>query len=192
MPDKILLSLVKSVVGEVSEKSFVFKEKDWTEIIKMSNSQTIPTFVIDGLQKYLMTNPDNNPFAHETAAGKLKRIQWFGHVMANEHVYVKHEKAMADLAGLYATKDIRMMVVKGYGLSLDWPVPNHRPVSDLDIYNFGKWKEADALVAKTCGIRINDGHEHHTIFNYKEVSVENHYDFINTKAHRDAPKIEAR
>ena len=154
--------------------------------------QGVSALVIDGLQVYLKSNPNNNLFANETAAGKLKRIQWFGHVMANEHVYVKHEKAMTDLARLYANNGIRMMVVKGYGLSLDWPVPNHRPVGDLDIYNFGKWKEADALVAKTCGIRINDGHEHHTIFNYKEVSVENHYDFINTKAHRDAPKIEAR
>ena len=192
MPDKTLLSLVKSVVGEVSEKSFVFNEKDWTEIIKMSNSQTIPAFVIDGLQKYLMSNPDNNPFAKETAAGKLKRIQWFGNVVANEHVYAKHEKTMTDLARLYANNGIRMMVVKGYGLTLDWPVPNHRPVGDLDIYNFGKWKEADVLVAKECGIKVDDGHEHHTVFNYKGVSVENHYDFINTKAHRDAPKIEAR
>ena len=192
MPDKTLLSLVKSVVGEVSEKSFVFKEKDWTEIIKMSNSQTIPAFVIDGLQKYLMSNPDNNPFAKETAADKLKRMQWIGNVVAFERLYAKHEKAMAELAGLYATKDIQMMVIKGYGLSLDWPVPNHRPVGDLDIYNFGKWKEADVLVAKECGIKVDDGHEHHTVFNYNGVSVENHYDFINTKAHRDAPKIEAR
>lgn len=83
-------------------------------------------------------------------------------------------------------------MIKGYGVSLNWYEPNHRPIGDLDIYNFGKWHEADALVAKTYGIRIDYGHEHHTIFNYKEVSVENHYDFINTKAHRDAPKIEAR
>lgn len=83
-----------------------------------------------------------------------------------------------------------MMVLKGYGLSLDWPVPNHRPVGDLDIYNFGNWQEADILICKACGIKIDDGHEHHTVFNFKGVPVENHYDIINTKAHRDAPKIE--
>lgn len=63
---------------------------------------------------------------------------------------------MTDLARLYANNGIRMMVVKGYGLSLDWPVPNHRPVGDLDIYNFGKWKEADVLVAKECCIKEDD------------------------------------
>ena len=152
--DKVFLSLVKCAVCGKSDESFVFGENDRTEIIKMSNQQAIPAFVIDGLQKCLMTNPDNNPFVNETAADKLKRIQWFGHVVANEHVYAKHEKAMTDLAQLYANNGIRMMVVKGYGLSLDWPVPNHRPVGDLDIYNFGKWKEADAFVAKECGIRV--------------------------------------
>ena len=147
---------MKCAVSGKSEVSFTLSEKDCTEIIKMSNSQTIPAFVIDGLQEYLISNPDNNPFANEIAVDKLKRIHWFGNVVANEHVYAKHEKAMIDLARLYANNGIRMMVVKGYGLSLDWPVPNHRPVGDLDIYNFGKWKKADVLVAKECCIKVDD------------------------------------
>ena len=83
------------------------------------------------------------------------------------------------------------MVLKEYGLSMDWPIPNHRAIGDLDIYNFGKWKEADGFIAEQLGIKIDEGHEHHTVFYFHGVAVENHYDFINTKAHRDAPKIEA-
>ena len=190
--DNLFLSLVRCAVSSKCDDSSAFSGKDWVWIIKTSNMQGVPALVADGLQNYLKSNPNSNPFTNETVAEKLKRIQWLGSVVAYERMYAKHKKAMADLAQLYASKGIHMMVLKGYGLSLDWPVSNHRPVGDLDIYNFGKWKEADALVAKTCGIRINDGHEHHTIFSYKEVFVENHYDFINTKAHRDAPKIEAR
>ena len=66
------------------------------------------------------------------------------------------------------------MVLKGYGLSLDWPIPNHRVVGDLDIYNFGKWKEADSFIAEQLGIKIDDGHEHHAVFNFNGVAVENH------------------
>lgn len=120
------------------------------------------------------------------------RLQLIASIINNEKFYSQHEKAIADLARLYTDAGIRMMVLKGYGLSLDWPVPNHRSVGDLDIYNFGKWREADALVVERCGINVDEGHEHHTVFNFKGVAVENHYDFINTKAHRDAPKIEAR
>ena len=190
--DNLFLSLVRCVVSGKCDDSSAFCGKDWALIIKTSNMQGVPALVADGLQIYLKSNPNSNPFANETVAEKLKRIQWLGSVVAYERMYAKHEKAMAELAQLYASKGIRMMALKGYGLSLDWPVSNHRPVGDLDIYNFGKWKEADALVAQTCGIKVDDGHEHHTTFNYKEVCVENHYDFINTKAHRDAPKIEAR
>lgn len=190
--DNLFLSLVRCAVSSKCDDSSAFSGKDWAWIIKTSNMQGVPALVADGLQIYLKSNPNSNLFANETIAEKLKRIQWLGSVVAYERLYAKHEKAMADLARLYACNGIRMMVLKGYGLSLDWPVPNHRPVGDLDIYNFGKWKEADVLVAKECGIKVDDGHEHHTVFNYKGVSVENHYDFINTKAHRDAPKIEAR
>lgn len=190
--DNLFLSLVRCAVSGYCPDTFAFSGKDWMGIIKTSNVQGVPAFVADGLQIYLKSNPNVNPFANETVADKQKRIQWLGSVVAYERMYAKHEKAMGELAQLYAPKGIRMMVLKGYGLSLDWPVPNHRPVGDLDIYNFGKWKEADALVTKTCGIKIDDGHEHHTVFNFNRVVVENHYDFINTKAHRDAPKIETR
>lgn len=192
LSDNILLSLVRHAINKGCDGIINFNGADWNNIVSLSQSQGVSALVVDGLQNYLSMHPDCKPFANDTVADKLKRVQWFGQVVTYERMYAKHEKAMAELARLYASKGIRMMVLKGYGLSLDWPVPNHRPLGDLDIYNFAKWKEADALVAKTCGIKVDDGHEHHTVFNFNGVSVENHYDFINTKAHRDAPAIEAR
>ena len=129
-------------------------------------------------------------------------MQWIGQVVAFERMYAMHERTMADLARLYATKGLQMMVLKGCGLSLDCPISNHRIVGNLDIYissdkstdndKIALWQEAEALVSEQCGIRVNDRHEHHTVFCFKGVTFENYYDFINTKAHRDAPKIEAR
>lgn len=189
--DKTLLDLIKSAVSGHNE-GLSINNIDWKDIIAVSNMQAIPSLVVDGLQKYISAHHECELFADETVQEKLKRIQWLGQVLTFEKLYAKHEKAMTDLARLYATQGIRMLVLKGYGLSLDWPVPNHRSVGDLDIYNFGKWNEADSLIAKICGVKIDDGHEHHTVFKFNGVSVENHYDFINTKAHRDAPKIEKR
>ena len=172
------------------------------ELMKTASLQAVPILVIDALHKYLEVYPSHMPFAKDMFADKARRLQWVGQVMAYERMYAKHERAMADLARLYATRGFRMMVLKGYGLSLDWPTSNHRIVGDLDIYissdkptdkgNMSPWQEADAVVSEQCGIKIDDGHEHHTVFCFKGVTVENHYDFINTKAHRDAQKIEAR
>ena len=190
--DNTLLSLVKCAVRGHFVENQLDNNMDWNSVFALANQQAIPVLLVDGLQMYLSKHPEAKPFANESVVDKQKRIQWLGQVMAYERLYAKHEKVMIDLARQYSAKGIRMMVLKGYGLSLDWPVPNHRPVGDLDIYNFGKWQEADALVEEQCGIKVDDGHEHHTVFNFKGVAVENHYDFINTKAHRDAPKIEAK
>ena len=190
--NRLLLALLRLVVRQ-REDGIIPKKVDWEQLMSLAVKQAVTVIALDGSQYYHSIHPDFIPFAsHGMSDEPQKSLQWIGQSVAYERLYVKHEQAMADLARLFATQGIRMMVLKGYGLSLDWPKPNHRPVGDLDIYTFGQWREADALVAEQLGIRVDDGHEHHTIFNYKGVLVENHYDFINTKAHRDAPKIEAR
>lgn len=95
-----------------------------------------------------------------------------------------------------------MMVLKGYGLSQYWPKPNHRQVGDLDIFlhyssqnselDLPACKHGDLLTIQKLGVKVDEGHEHHKCFLYKSISVENHYDFINIKAHKDAAKIESR
>ena len=191
---KRLLFLLRTAISEQTEEADVdsLSGTNWTELAAASTAQAVPILVLDGLQRYLSAHPDCKPFAQETAAEKLRHMQWLGQVLAYEQMYAKHERTMAELARFYANHGIRMMVLKGYGLSLDWPVPNHRPVGDLDVYHFGQWQEADALLTKHLGVKVDEGHEHHTIACFKGVPIENHYDFINTKAHRDAPKIEAR
>lgn len=84
-----------------------------------------------------------------------------------------------------------MMLLKGYGLSLYWPKPNHRPAGDMDIYLGGDWQEADKLVSEQLGIKVDDEHEHHTCFSFQGTSVENHYDFVNTKINESAKELEA-
>lgn len=60
------------------------------------------------------------------------------------------------------------------------------------IYIFGDWRKGDKLVSDSFGIPIDEGHEHHTYFTFMEESVENHYDFINTKASKSAVWIEVK
>lgn len=176
-------------VGE-GEQDFHLSEIDRKRILRISSSQTVTTLIIDSLQNYFAIHPDNKSFANEN--DRLEFMKWVSKTIAVERNYDRHEKVISELARLYSSNGIRMMILKGYGLSLDWPVPNHRSVGDLDIYNFGKWQEADDLAAKRCGIKIDVSHEHHTVFRFDGVTVENHYDFINTKAHRDAERIETR
>ena len=88
-----------------------------------------------------------------------------------------------------------MMVLKGYSCSLDWPKPSHRPCGDIDIWQFGKQKEADAVLGSWFKLHgsdqdIDTSHHHHTVFNWGEFAVENHYDFINVYHHKSHAKLE--
>ena len=82
------------------------------------------------------------------------------------------------------------MVLKGYACSLNWPKPNHRPCGDIDIWLFGKQKEADVLLAKAKGIQIDKSHHHHTVFDWGDFMVENHYDFNHIYHHKSGPALE--
>ena len=119
------------------------------------------------------------------------KLEWIGHVLQIfEERYKAYEKAISELAAFYNRHGFKMMVLKGYGCSLDWPKPNHRPCGDIDIWLFGHWKDADAAVMSKKGIKIDTSHHHHTVFYWQDFMVENHYDFINVHHHKSNVEFE--
>lgn len=113
-------------------------------------------------------------------------LQWIGEVLQNyEARYVDYENAIGKLAGFYNSHGLKMMVIKGYGLGLNYPNPKHRPCGDIDTWNFGRQKEADAILSKEKGVYIdNSSHRHHTVFDWKGYMVENHYDILTIDANK--------
>lgn len=109
-----------------------------------------------------------------------------------ETLYEDYQKVISELARFYDRQVVKMRLLKGYGLSLYYPVPNHRPVGYIDIYNFSLWKFADQMVNERLGIEVDDSHEHHTVFAYQSVTVEKHFDFINTKVQKTNLLFEKR
>lgn len=69
---------------------------------------------------------------------KALRLQWAVNVDRIENTYRRQERAIARLAAFYREHAIPMMLLKGYGLSLFYPVPEHRPCGDIDIWLFGR------------------------------------------------------
>jgi hypothetical protein len=136
---------------------------------------------------------------------QMMRLEWIGEVLQNyEQRYKQYEKAISSLAGFYNQHGYKMMVLKGYACSLDWPKLEHRPCGDIDIWLFGQQKEADVLlessefrdeslesVGKVKRIKVDNSHHHHTVFEWAGFTVENHYDFINVHHHKSNVELEA-
>lgn len=156
---------------------------DWMTVKAVAERQGLSAVVLDGID--LATDPK-----HSTLNTQLK-LEWIGEVLQNyEARYSQYEKAIGSLAGWYNRHGFKMMLLKGYGLSLNWPNPKHRPCGDIDIWLFDRYKDADSCIASDKGLRIDNSHHHHTVFEWEGFTVENHYDFLNVHHHKSNVEME--
>ena len=154
---------------------------EWPAIKVLAEKQGLTAIVLDGIEC----------LPEELRPPKVFLLNWIGEVMQNyEARYSEYKKAISSLAGFYDQHGYKMMVLKGYACSLDWPKPEHRPCGDIDIWLFGKQKEADVVLAKEKGIKIDNSHHHHSVFYWRDFMVENHYDFINVYHHKSNVELE--
>lgn len=177
--DRALLLLLRMAVRE--EVVDLPADIDWREIKERAFRQGVGGIVFDVVEKL----PAGQRPPKEVV------LEWMGMVMRMERMYEHHRQVIARLAAFYAEMGVRMLLLKGYGLSLAWPVPKHRPTGDIDIFLFGKQQEADERLQARFGVEIDNSHHKHSVFQLGQTMVENHYSFLNVHAHRSTAEIEA-
>ena len=106
------------------------------------------------------------------------KLAYMNPAIRTEKSYAKMNQAISALASRFSAAGIRTMLLKGMGLSLNYPVPNHRPSGDMDIWLFGRQMDADEIVRRD-GIKVSYALEHHSTFNFMGIEVENHSEFFN-------------
>ena len=173
---KTFLQIVRLGIGHYASR--ISDGIDWYEIQAHAERQGLSAIIVDGVERLPETQRPPKPIL----------LQWIGETLQSyEYRYEQYRRAIAELAAFYNAHGFKMMVLKGYGCSLDWPKPEHRPCGDIDIWQFGKQKEADAALAasskfQVSGSKIDNSHHHHSVFYWGDFMVENHYDFINVHA----------
>ena len=180
--EETFLALVCLGIGHSANT--LLKDADWTAIQEIALKHGLSAVVLDGIEKL--------PLASRPPQEML--LEWIGEVLQSyEYTYKRYSKAIARLVGFYNSHGYKMMVLKGYACSINWPKPYHRPCGDIDIWQFGKQKEADETLRQAQGpeFKIDKSHHHHTVFNWGEFTVENHYDFVNVYAERSSARIES-
>lgn len=164
---------------------------EWEKLKALADEQGLTAVVMDGL-----ISAHDNGLIDMSAAPQMLWLEWLGDVLLGyEKDFQQYEQAIGSLAGFYNQHGFKMMVLKGYACSLDWPKPNHRPCGDIDIWMFGQQKKADAELVSSIKIqypsfKIDNSHHHHTTFYWQDIAVENHYDFMNVHAKRSSKEME--
>lgn len=173
------LSLIRLGIGHPVAYTVVMP--NWTALQALAIRQGLAAILLDGIGQ----------LAEEQRPPKELLLQWIGDTLQSyEYRYELYRRAIAEMASWYNSHGFKMMVLKGYACSLDWLKPEHRPCGDIDIWLFGKQKEADALLENEKNIKIDNSHHHHTIFNWRDFTVENHYDFIEIHYRKSSAELE--
>lgn len=176
---EFLLQLVRMGIGNEEPENVTFPETvNWKRVEVFASKQGLSGIILDSLGRYQVLYPNSVP---PKALMKPLIMEVVGKY---EYHHKMLRKAIAGLGAFYEQHGIKMMVIKGYACSLDWPKPEHRPVGDIDIWLFNQYKEGDEALKREKGIKIDTSQHHHTVFQWGEFVVENHYDFINVHLHR--------
>ena len=175
LSNEVLCTLIRMIVTPSTIIDYsLFESVEWNNVKRIAIRQGVSAFVFDAIQKL----PNNKCPKQDVL------LQWIKEVVAQERSYVKHTDVIAELSSFYKDHDIKMMLLKGWGLSLNYPHPNHRPTGDIDIWLYGNQVKGDAILKRgKCIQAIRSSH--HTIFYYKGIEVENHITFIEVDCHKD-------
>lgn len=177
-----LFELLRYGLGK-SDECLIPAGVNWGEVYNFALLQGVEGIALDGIDR-CFNQGRNTDIDLET------KLEWIGDVQQMKSVYNHHKSVVAKLAKFYQKHGIKMMLMKGIGLSFDYPVPNHRPCGDIDIYLYGDLEKGDKLIHENLGITIDKDQHKHTIFEIDGVAVENHYDFANYHKHRSSKKLD--
>lgn len=175
----ILLALTKLALTN-STSSLPRDNINWQSLYPLALHQGVSAILLDAI----------GLLPEDVRPAKPVLLQWIGQATMMERMYARHKERIASLAELYGQRGIRMLLLKGYGCSLCYPKPEHRPTGDIDVYLFGKQDEGDALVEKRLGIKVHRKYHKHSTFNYGGVEVENHAKFIDDVSHKSNIRFE--
>lgn len=167
------LSLVRLGIGHNANLP---ERINWEKIVDLSYKHGVAAIIIDSIQSMV----DSGEMIEGRNIDKKLKISLIANVLQNyERRYSDYSDTIARLSKFYSENGFKMMLLKGLGLSLNYPNPSHRPCGDIDIWLFGKYKDADNLLSEKLKINIDYSHHHHSVFGFSGYTVENHYDFVN-------------
>lgn len=107
---------------------------DWPKIYALAARQGVLAVAWDGLQSICR----GNRLDSECRPDKALELKWAYNVRIIEQRYARQQRAAQHLAKILAEENISTMILKGLSLSRLYPIPQHRPCGDIDIWLYGR------------------------------------------------------
>lgn len=131
---------------------------DWDQLRRISAEQGLLSWVWDGI--CLLPQERQPP--------RFQKISWSLSAQEVYERYKRQQNVLKELVEVCRLNNMRLMLLKGIGLSKLYPKPESRPSGDIDIYLFDDFEKGNKIFSS------NKDTDLHTDFFYKGVHVENH------------------
>lgn len=157
----------------------------WLEVLTLAANHGVMALAWDGYQAITERVKPARPALEEFESMNI-RLSWKLAVQEQEKKYAQYRESLSRLGKIYEDAGLKILILKGYGLSLSYPVPNHRITGDFDIYELdGKSYEADKLIHDVTGSKIERSkRSHHSHASFEGILLENH---LNLRCENDNP-----
>ena len=183
----VLFELLSVALGNAKSVTFSSEKVNWKEVINISLKQGVLAVAFDA-------------FTHLPKVYRPKGdifFKWLGCVIAMESQYQRYCEAIKELAKVADELNIKMMVLKGLGCSLNYPKSNLRPCGDIDVFlmdSNGKYSRKqsrtfEGYLCKENNIHVIYENGHHSQFVFKNFLVENHSTVLDTDAHKSSVRL---
>ena len=171
----INLSLWEKPFDETSLLSLTYDE--WKNLLHEACIQGVSAIFIDGLDKLKLKN---------TACKELLSEKGIQIIISTENRWLGQLKVATTIAKTFRNNGIRMLLLKGLGLSLCYPEPKLRECGDIDIYLFGDYEKGNRIAEQYLGAKVEkfSKKEDHIILD--GFSIDNHINFLWTANNKNS------
>lgn len=107
------------------------------------------------------------------------KIPWLAERDKAERWHRYQREVQQEIVDTVKRHGIETLVLKGTHTAQYYPMPELREFGDLDLYFYDKHDEADRIAQKSLRVTVSNEAHHHSKYNYRGVTVESHYDFLN-------------
>ena len=145
---------------------------DWDLLMDVASEQSVIPWVWDGINKL--------PKEHHPS--RLYKINWGLSAQEAERTYYQQKDVLSQMISICNQNGIRLVLLKGIGLSELYPKPSLRTCNDIDIFLFDDYEKGNLLFCNG-DYTFGEG-DKHANFMYKGITVENHLTIINTNTRR--------
>lgn len=152
----------------------------WERIYRMAADHGLSAVVWDGICRL--------PAAQQPP--RETRIRWALSAEKLEERYRHQQQTASKLAARFSEEGLRMLLLKGLGLSRDYPLPEHRECGDIDIYLYGQSDKGDRILHEI-GAHLYFDVPKHSEYVWDGVLIENHRTILNVRRNRTERELNA-